>query len=87
MRALENGRYLLRSTNNGITAIVDHRGQMVASLPRFEQDVLRGSVLVMAGQTLYSRLGGLPVVLGCFSILIIGLWLRHRRVRGDAGQA
>jgi apolipoprotein N-acyltransferase len=28
MRALENGRYLLRGTNNGVSAIIDHRGQV-----------------------------------------------------------
>jgi apolipoprotein N-acyltransferase len=87
MRALENGRYLLRSTNNGITAIVDHQGRMVARLPRFEQGVLEGSALVMEGRTLYSRLGGMPVLVGCFSILIIGFWLRRRVVREDTGQA
>jgi apolipoprotein N-acyltransferase len=26
MRALENGRYVLRGTNNGVSAIIDHRG-------------------------------------------------------------
>ena len=87
MRALENGRYLLRSTNDGITAIVDHQGRMVARLPRFEQGVLEGSALVMEGRTPYSRLGGMPVVVGCFSILIIGFWLRRRVVREDTGQA
>lgn len=32
-RALENRRYLLRTTNTGITAVVDPRGQVVAQLP------------------------------------------------------
>jgi apolipoprotein N-acyltransferase len=31
MRALENGRYLLRGTNNGVSAIIDHRGQILAA--------------------------------------------------------
>ncbi|NJS42220.1 hypothetical protein HC766_08640 [Candidatus Gracilibacteria bacterium] len=33
MRALENGRFLLRATNNGITAIVDPAGRVTAQLP------------------------------------------------------
>ena len=35
-RALENGRWLVRGTNNGITGIVDHRGRIVDRLPQFE---------------------------------------------------
>ena len=82
---MANAGYIIAAY--GITAIVDHQGRMVVRLPRFEQDVLEGSALVMEGRTLYSRLGGMPVLVGCFSILIIGFWLRRRVVREDTGQA
>ena len=59
MRALENGRWMLRATNNGVTAIVDHRGEMRASLPQFEAGVLRGDVTVMTGRTPLQPLGSL----------------------------
>ena len=36
MRALENGRYVLRATNSGITAIVAPTGAIVAQAPEFE---------------------------------------------------
>ena len=86
MRALENGRYLLRGTNNGITAIVDARGAMQGSLPRFTRGVLEGSVRVMEGTTPFSRVGGLPTVVGSALILIGAIWLRRRRVRTDTVQ-
>jgi len=63
MRALEGGRPLLRSTNTGITAIVDHRGRITATAPQFQVAVLTGQVLPRQGATPYVRWGNLPVVL------------------------
>ncbi len=84
MRALENGRYLLRGTNNGISAIIDERGQIVAQAPQFERMVLSGEARVMLGETPFSRFGSTPV-LGLCGILLalviaagsMGLRLRH----------
>ena len=72
-RALENGRWLLRGTNNGITAIVDHRGRVTGSLPRFEPGVLAGEFRTMSGNTPYGRNGDGWLVGLCFAGLISGL--------------
>jgi apolipoprotein N-acyltransferase len=84
MRALENGRYLIRGTNNGISAIIDERGQIVAQAPQFERLVLTGEARVMLGETPYSRIGSLPVLVLCGLVLVLvmgagsmGLRLRH----------
>ena len=78
MRAKENGKYLLRSTNDGITGIVDDEGDVVARLPRFEPGVLTGVFHVVSGTTPYSRRLHLPlwVVLGVCAMVIVAL--RHR---------
>ena len=55
MRALEFGRPLLRATNNGITAIVDHKGDFIARLPQFEEKVLKAEVPSVIGNTPYSQ--------------------------------
>lgn len=55
MRALEFGRPLLRSTNNGITAIVDHKGNFIARIPQFEERVLKAEVPLVIGETPYSQ--------------------------------
>ena len=73
VRALENGRWLLRATNNGITAIVDARGQVQAQLPQFEAAVLRGEFNVMTGRTPYSHLGDLPVLVVLLLLLIASI--------------
>ena len=74
MRALEFGRPLLRSTNNGITAVVDHRGDFIARLPQFEEAVLTAEVPLVSGSTPYSqwpRLILLLMVLLPFIIIIL----------------
>ena len=35
LRALENGRYVIRATSNGVTAIIDDRGQLREQAPQF----------------------------------------------------
>ena len=55
MRALEFGRPLLRSTNTGITAIVDHKGEFIARIPQFEEKVLKANVPLVIGETPYSQ--------------------------------
>ena len=77
-RALENGRWLLRGTNNGVTAIVDHRGRVADALPQFERGVLAGEFRIMEGRTPYSRYGDGWLVALCCAGLIGGICYRER---------
>jgi apolipoprotein N-acyltransferase len=63
-RALEMGKYLLRATNTGYTAIVGPNGDIRTISPKFEKNVLTGTVAVMVGSTPWSRLGAWPVIAG-----------------------
>jgi apolipoprotein N-acyltransferase len=77
MRAMENGRYLLRATNNGITAIVNPKGRITERLPQFEQGVLRGLVVPYEGATPYTRNGDWPLLVGLGLLLMALLILRQ----------
>jgi apolipoprotein N-acyltransferase len=78
MRALETGRYLLRSTNTGISAIIGPDGGIRAKSPLLELDVLKGEVLPLAGETPYVRTGNLAILILLVLSVIVGFSLRHR---------
>lgn len=71
MRALEFGRPLLRSTNNGITAVVDHQGNFIARIPQFEEAVLKTTVTLVTGKTPYSQWPRLILLLMIIMPLIL----------------
>jgi len=73
MRALENGRYLIRGTNNGVSALIDHRGRIIARTEQFVPASLVGNVEVMLGNTPFGSFGSLPVVAGCTIVLLLML--------------
>ncbi len=78
MRALELGRPLVRATNNGVTAIVDSKGNISAQLPQFEAGVLVQDVELVRGQTLFSKWGQWPVILLASLISLISLLLKFK---------
>lgn len=80
MRARENGRYVLRGTNNGVSAIIDHQGRIVKRTEQFVEDTLVGEAQVMMGNTPFGSFGPTPVVAGSGIILLlmalvyVGFW-------------
>ena len=80
MRALENGRYVLRATNNGVTAIVDEQGRITARLPQFEPGVLAGVFRSSTGRTPFSRFGSMLVLvpLMLFLAAVVGVRVATR---------
>lgn len=83
MRAVELGRYLVRATNNGMTAVVSPDGSITAQMPQFEAGVVRGEYAVMTGMTPFGRWGSLPWILLALAGLSAGTYTRWRR-RGSA---
>jgi apolipoprotein N-acyltransferase len=78
MRALENGRYVLRATNNGITAIVDPAGRVTARLPQFQAGVLSGEFHSMTGRTPFGQFGTLPLLVLLAAMLGAALLIGRR---------
>ena len=73
MRALEAGRWMIRATNNGVTALIDPQGQITRQVPQFQRAVLQGEVSAMQGLTPYLRYGSWPLISLCVALL---LWAR-----------
>jgi len=81
MRAIENAKPLMRGTNNGITALVDHKGKIYGQLQQFSTGVLAGNIRPRSGETPFSQLASWPIVI--FSLLVIAALVicgvRHRQ--------
>lgn len=57
MRALETGRYLIRATNNGLSGIVNSKGEITVQGTQFVQLSIEGEVYATKGLTPYVRYG------------------------------
>jgi apolipoprotein N-acyltransferase len=80
MRAIEQGRYLVRSANTGISGIVDPYGHVAAQSPLFEPAVLVGPVRMLKELTVYARIGDLLAYL-CVAVTA-GAAMAARSTRG-----
>lgn len=78
MRALETGRYMLRSTNNGVSAIVDPHGNIVRKTRQFVATTLTGTVYPAYGQTPFMRWGSGPLLL-LAALLLVGVYTVRQR--------
>ena len=71
VRAAEAGRYVVRAANNGISAFIGPRGELLQTAPQFQYAALTADVLPMRGATPYSVVGNWPVI-GLTLLIIAG---------------
>jgi len=81
-RALETGRWLLRATNTGVTAIIDERGRIRGRVAQFQVAALHGDAQGRTGATPYVRWGNAAALALAGLLLALAAWLRRR---GPAG--
>ena len=79
MRALEAGRYLLRATNTGISAIIDDRGRVVVRSGQFEPEVITADAVVRSGTTPAMMFPGWMIPGAGLGLLLIGGLRSSRR--------
>jgi apolipoprotein N-acyltransferase len=80
MRALEVGRFVIRATNNGVSAFIDEKGRILQTGPQFEFVSMTRDVQPLAGMTPYARSGNTPLIVVLAAILAILLKSRYRPV-------
>ena len=82
MRAVEQGRFLVRSANTGISGIIDPYGRILSRSELFEPAVVVEDVRLISEFTVYGRIGDAPlyVVVG-FTILFVCLGSRRGGAR------
>ena len=85
MRAVEQGRYLVRAANTGISGIVDPYGRVTAESAIFERTAMVGQVRFLTSRTIYSVIGDAvayaALALSAAMVLLPALLTRRRRER------
>ena len=79
MRAMETGRPMLRATTNGISAVINEKGEMLVRSRQFERDVIHGVVQGRGGSTPFIGVGNWVVVVFVLGALLV-LYRPYRRV-------
>jgi len=77
VRAIETGREVAYVSTTGITSFIASDGAVKASLPKFQPDVLIGSVETKSGQNLNQKLSIIPEIFSIFMVFL--LLYRNRR--------
>ncbi|MFT3907320.1 MAG: apolipoprotein N-acyltransferase [Steroidobacteraceae bacterium] len=78
MRVLEADRPLVRAANDGLSALVDADGRVLATAPEYQPAVLRGTVQPRQGLTPYARAGDWPVLVLAGIVLVLARPWRRR---------
>lgn len=77
MRAAENHRWIVRATNDGVSAVIDPAGRLVRTAPEFQEVTARMQFAYRNDLTFYSRFGDWFVAL-CAVIATAGVAMQHR---------
>lgn len=86
VQAVEEGRDLVQAAPTGFSAIVDHRGRLVARSDLGGRAVIVGTVGLRTGATLYERFGDRPTEVLCVLGVVLGGLRGRRRARGRAAE-
>jgi apolipoprotein N-acyltransferase len=90
LRSLELQRPMLRATNTGATAVIDHRGVVQAALPPFTEGVLTATVQGREGLTPFARWAAAAGLWPLWALAALGLaWpagAGHRRGAAGGGR-
>jgi apolipoprotein N-acyltransferase len=79
MRAAENRRWILRSTNDGITATIDPAGRLLGTLPNYVESASHTGFSYVKETTFYTRHGDWFAVVCAVSGVGLLAWMLWRR--------
>jgi len=86
LQAIAEGRDLVQASPTGFSAVIDHRGRVLARSVLGTRQVLVDNVDLRTGRTIYERFGDLPVLIGAGGLLVGG-WVADLTAAGSSETA
>ena len=76
-RAKEFGLPVLRATNNGVTAVIDHQGNISHQIEQFTDAVLHADIRLTDGATPYQTLSDIPIWVFTSVLFAIAIFIKR----------
>ncbi len=77
MRAMEDGRAILRAANDGVSAVIGPRGELIARAPEYRPYVLKAQISARRGLTPYAYYGNWLIIgLAAITLALAASWNR-----------
>lgn len=76
--SMEAARYQVVANNDGLSSVINTKGEIINSLPAFSSGILQSNVFAASGKTPWVTWGDLPVLL--FSLLIVTIFSIYRLI-------
>ncbi|MBQ9536905.1 MAG: apolipoprotein N-acyltransferase [Desulfovibrionaceae bacterium] len=78
LRAIEQERWILRGTNSGISAVIDHLGRIVVTGARFQAHAFYAKAQLHEGHTFYHQFWAYELAVVSVIFLVLSLWILKR---------
>lgn len=82
MRAVENSRYVLTSTNTGISSVIDPHGKIVSRTQINKADAITSDFYMNSKLSFYSKTGDIIIIPSCIIVIYSSLKLTLKYIRG-----
>ena len=79
VRAVENRRYMVRTANSGISAIIDPYGRIEAETPLGVRTILDGSAHFRSDRTFYTHYGDVFAYVNVVAVIMLLVWRSNAR--------
>lgn len=83
-RSIETGRYLLRATNTGISAVIDPYGNVLNKSAQFQEDIITAQISPVAGVTPFSKWGNWGIITLLFGVIFLILFIKRKQCKAIA---
>ncbi|AWU42891.1 apolipoprotein N-acyltransferase [Blattabacterium punctulatus] len=74
LRAIENRKYIARSSNTGVSCFINEKGEIISSIPYGKKGILSDKVILNRRKTFYTKNGDYLAKISLLTVIIIFIY-------------